>query len=73
MTRRKVERTLEGELDVEAFDRRYGFGSKRILTTKGKRMAIRVVSQLGEKALKSYGCNKYRLSYVVISEFIEIL
>jgi len=51
-TKRKVEQTLRVEIDDEAFDRLYGFRSHPIPTKKGRRVAIRVVSQFGEESTK---------------------
>lgn len=52
MTRKKVEQTLKVEIDEEAFDRLYGFRSHPILPKKGRRVAVRVVSQFGEESTK---------------------
>ena len=49
-TRKKVENTMEIELDEEAFDRLYGFVSHPIPFKAGKRVAVRVVSQFGEES-----------------------
>lgn len=51
-TRKKVENTMEIELDEEAFDRLYGFVSHPIPFKAGKRVAVRVVSQFGEESTK---------------------
>ena len=48
----KVERTLKVEIDDEAFDRVYGFKSHPIPATRGRRVAVRVVSQFGEESTK---------------------
>lgn len=52
MTRKKVEQTLKVEIDEEAFDRLYGFRSHPIPPKKGRRVAVRVVSQFGEESTK---------------------
>lgn len=52
MTKKKVEQTLKVEIDDEAFDRLYGFRSHPIPAKKGKRIAVRVVSQFGEESTK---------------------
>ena len=51
-TKRKVEQTLKVEIDDEAFDRLYGFRSHPIPVKKGRRVAVRVVSQFGEESTK---------------------
>ncbi|PZU51644.1 MAG: site-specific DNA-methyltransferase [Thauera sp.] len=51
-TKKKVERTLKIELDDDAFDRLYGHRSHPLLWRKGKRVAVRVVSQFGEESTK---------------------
>lgn len=48
----KVERTLKVEIDDEAFDRVYGFLSHPIPATRGRRVAVRVISQFGEESTK---------------------
>ena len=48
----KAERTLKLEIDDEAFERVYGFVSHPVPATKGRRMAVRVVSQFGEESTK---------------------
>ena len=52
MTKKKVEQTLKVEIDDEAFDRLYGFRSHPIAAKKGRRIAVRVVSQFGEESTK---------------------
>jgi len=52
MTKRKVEQTLKVEIDDEAFHRLYGFRSHPIPAKKGRRVAVRVVSQFGEESTK---------------------
>lgn len=52
VTKKKVEQTLKVEIDDEAFDRLYGFRSHPIPFKKGKRVAVRVVSQFGEESTK---------------------
>jgi adenine-specific DNA-methyltransferase len=51
-TRKKVEQTLKIEMDAEAFDRLYGFRSHPIPLRKGRKVAVRVVSQFGEESTK---------------------
>jgi adenine-specific DNA-methyltransferase len=51
-TRKKVENTLKIEIDEEAFDRLYGFRSHPIPRAKGRKLAVRVVSQFGEESTK---------------------
>ncbi len=51
-TKRKTEATLRIELDDDAFDRLYGFRSHPITKEKGKKVAVRVVSQFGEESTK---------------------
>lgn len=51
-TKRKVEQTLKIEIDEEAFDRVYGFQSHPIPQTKGRKVAVRVISQFGEESTK---------------------
>jgi adenine-specific DNA-methyltransferase len=51
-TKRAAEKTLKIELDDEAFSRLYGFRSHPISAGKGKRVAVRVVSQFGEESTK---------------------
>lgn len=51
-TKKKVERTLKIELDDDAFDRLYGHRSHPLPWRKGKRVAVRVVSQFGEESTK---------------------
>lgn len=51
-TRKKVENTLRIEIDDEAFDRLYGFRSHPIPATRGRKIAVRVVSQFGEESTK---------------------
>lgn len=48
----KVERTLKVEIDDEAFERVYGFRSHPIPASKGRRVAVRVISQFGEESTK---------------------
>jgi adenine-specific DNA-methyltransferase len=48
----KVERTLKVEIDDEAFERVYGFKSHPIPATRGRRVAVRVISQFGEESTK---------------------
>ena len=51
-TKKAAEKTLKIELDEEAFERVYGFRSHPIPIAKGKRIAVRVVSQFGEESTK---------------------
>ena len=51
-TKRKVEQTLKIEIDDEAFDRLYGFQSQPIPKQKGRKIAVRVISQFGEESTK---------------------
>lgn len=51
-TKRKVEKTLKIEIEDEAFDRLYGFRSHPISFVKGKKVAVRVISQFGEECTK---------------------
>lgn len=48
----KVERTLKVEIDDEAFERVYGFRSHPIPAERGRRVAVRVISQFGEESTK---------------------
>jgi adenine-specific DNA-methyltransferase len=51
-TRARAERTLKVEIDPEAFDRVYGLRSHPIPAHKGRRVAVRVISQFGEESTK---------------------
>ena len=51
-TKKKAEQTLRIEIDEEAFDRLYGFKSHPIEYKKGKKIAVRVISQFGEESTK---------------------
>ena len=51
-TKRQAEKTLKIELDDDAFDRLYGLTSHPIEPRKGRRVAVRVVSQFGEESTK---------------------
>lgn len=51
-TKKAAERTLKIELDDEAFERVYGFLSHPVPATRGRRLAVRVVSQFGEESTK---------------------
>lgn len=51
-TKAKVERTLKLEIDDEAFERVYGLRSHPIALEKGRRLAVRVISQFGEESTK---------------------
>ena len=48
----KLERTLKLEIDDEAFERVYGLRSHPIAADKGRRIAVRVISQFGEESTK---------------------
>lgn len=48
----KAERTLKLEIDDEAFERVCGFASHPVPATRGRRPAVRVVSQFGEESTK---------------------
>jgi adenine-specific DNA-methyltransferase len=48
----KVEKTLKLEIDDEAFARVYGLRSHPIAREKGRRVAVRVISQFGEESTK---------------------
>ena len=48
----KAERTLTLEIDDEAFERVYGFASHPVPATRGRRLAVRVVSQFGDESTK---------------------
>ncbi len=50
-----AERRLRIELDEEAWDRLYGFVSHPVPAVKGRRIAVRVVSQFGEESMKVVG------------------
>jgi adenine-specific DNA-methyltransferase len=47
-----AERRLRIELDDDAWERLYGFRSHPIPAVKGRRVAVRVVSQFGEESMK---------------------
>jgi adenine-specific DNA-methyltransferase len=49
-TKAKAEKTLRIEIDAEAFDRLYGYESHPIAKVRGKKIAVRVVSQFGEES-----------------------
>ncbi len=48
----RAERTLRLEIDDEAFARVYGFVSHPVPASRGRRLAVRVVSQFGEESTK---------------------
>jgi adenine-specific DNA-methyltransferase len=52
VTKAKVQNTLRIEIDDEAFDKLYGFQSQPIEFKKGKKIAVRVISQFGEESMK---------------------
>ena len=51
-TRARAERTLRIEIDDEAFERVYGLRSHPIAAVRGRRVAVRVISQFGEESTK---------------------
>ena len=51
-TKRQAEMTLKVEIDDEAFDRLYGTTSHPIEYRKGRKIAVRVISQFGEESTK---------------------
>lgn len=51
-TKAKAQNTLRIEIDDETFDKLYGFQSHPIEFKKGKKIAVRVISQFGEESLK---------------------
>lgn len=51
-TKKAAERTLKIEIDDEAFERIYGFVSHPVPEAKGRKLAVRVVSQFGEESTK---------------------
>jgi hypothetical protein len=51
-TKAKAQTTLRIEIEDEAFDRLYGFQSHPIEYKKGKKIAVRVISQFGEESMK---------------------
>jgi len=53
-TRVRAERTLKVEIDAEAFERVYGLRSHPIPASKGRRVAVRVISQFGEESTKVF-------------------
>ena len=52
MAKKKAERTLRLEFNEDIWDTLYGFKSEPIPYEKGKRIAVRVVSQFGEESTK---------------------
>lgn len=52
LTRKRAEHTLKLEFNDELWDNLYGFKSEPISYEKGKKIAVRVVSQFGEEATK---------------------
>lgn len=52
MAKKKAERTLRLEFNEEVWDTLYGFKSESIPYEKGKKIAVRVVSQFGEESTK---------------------
>lgn len=51
-TKKNAERTLKLEFEEEAWDALYGFESEAIPFEKGRKVAVRVVSQFGEESSK---------------------
>ena len=51
-TRARAERTLRIEINDEAFERLYGLRSHPIPASRGRRVAVRVISQFGEESTK---------------------
>ena len=52
LAKKKAERTLRLEFNEEIWDTLYGFKSEPIPYEKGKKIAVRVVSQFGEESTK---------------------
>ena len=52
LAKKKAERTLRLEFNEEIWDALYGFKSEPIPYEKGKKIAVRVVSQFGEESTK---------------------
>ena len=50
--KKKAEQTLRIELDEDAWERLYGFRSHPIEVRKGRRVAVRVISQFGEESTR---------------------
>ena len=50
--KKNAERMLKIEIDDEAFDRVYGFLSHPVPRVKGRKLAVRVISQFGEESTK---------------------
>ena len=50
--KKNAERTLKIEMDDEAFERVYGHLSHPVAYVKGKKLAVRVISQFGEECTK---------------------
>ena len=48
----RAERTLKLEINEDAFERVYGLRSHAIPSVKGRRVAVRVISQFGEESTK---------------------
>jgi adenine-specific DNA-methyltransferase len=51
-TKKAAELTLKIELNDEAFERIYGFVSHPVPLEKGRKLAVRVISQFGEESTK---------------------
>ena len=52
LARRNVQRTLRMDFDEELWDRLYSLKSESIEYRKGRKIAVRVVSQFGEEATR---------------------
>ena len=52
LMKKKAERTLRIEMADELWDTLYGFSSEPIPYEKGRKVAVRVVSQFGEESTK---------------------
>ncbi|OUM03826.1 hypothetical protein A8M77_03715 [Variovorax sp. JS1663] len=50
--KKNAERMLKVELDEEAFERVYGFRSHPVPLKRGRKLAVRVISQFGEESTK---------------------
>jgi adenine-specific DNA-methyltransferase len=50
--KKNAERMLKIEMDNEAFARVYGFRSHPVPAVKGRKLAVRVISQFGEESTK---------------------
>ncbi|MGE4240280.1 site-specific DNA-methyltransferase [Ramlibacter sp.] len=52
--KKNAEHMLKIEMDDEAFERVYGFKSHPVPAEKGRRLAVRVISQFGEESTKVF-------------------